>query len=806
MLAPQFATASETVSRAAHTTPTLDAGAGDWAVSYWADKSLGHDGFTMPPGSPATAVCGTSAGRICSALADSDAGVAAGPYGGLTATADSPSQRHDVDDPAPPGQLMRTSRAGATVKPCWVLTRWAAVFATTLSTLVLTAAAPSGAAAPAAAAIDPGGVPWTWGGNSFGELGIGTTQPRSIPGPVVGLDDVVDLHGGREHVAALRGDGTVWVWGSNEQGQLGVGGTANRSTPTQVPGLSGVTAVETGHNLSLALLADGTVRTWGLNADGQLGDGTTTLRRTPVTVTGLQDAVAVAAGRNMSFALRADGTVVGWGRNDEGQLGDGTRTRRTTPVRVGTLTDVVGIAGGRDHGLALRSDGTVWAWGSNDYGQLGDGTTTDRVTPVQITSGVLQVIAGAHHSYALRADRTVAAWGRNYRGNLGDGSTTTRTRPVTVRNVASVASIGSARDTGMAVLTDGRLFAWGRNHTGQIGDGTTTDRTTPVLVPGVSGAALAGGGGEEYAVVLVAPSGPPPPQDPVAAFTHDCDVTSCSFDASGSTDADGEITDFAWDFGDGESTSGPAAIVQHDYAATGTYTVTLSVTDDSGATDEVARSVEAEDDPPPPTGPVWRASAGTDGNTARPVVTVPASVQADDRLVLVVTTNRAATLTAPAGWTSHATVSDGTEVRSWVLSRVAGPGLAGTVVRPVLDATSKVSLVLLAYDDAGAPTASVGRAEPGSSATHLAPAATVAVDGSLVVRYYVDKGASAHGWTLPGALTSRATTSGSGSGFLVAVAADQAGVPAGTLPALSATSGLSSSKAVAWTVVLPPAA
>ena len=662
------------------------------------------------------------------------------------------------------------------------------------------------AAAPAAAAVAaPPSVPWTWGGNSFGELGNGTTQARTTPGPVTGLQDVVDLHGGREHVAALRNDGTVWVWGSNQQGQLGIGGTTNRSTPTQVPGISGASAVETGHNYSLALLSDGRVRTWGLNADGQLGDGSTTLRRTPVTVVGLDDAVAVAGGRNMSYALREDGTVVAWGRNDEGQLGDGTRTRRLTPVRVGTLTDVVAVAGGRDHGLALRSDGTVWAWGSNDYGQVGNGTTTDQVSPVQVTSAITQVIAGAHHSYALRSDQTVTAWGRNYRGNLGDGTTTTRTRPVAVRNLTSVASIGSARDTGLAVLTDGQVRAWGHNHAGQVGDGTTTTRTTPVAVPGVSGAVLAGGGGEEYSVVLVA-SGPPPPQDPVAAFTEDCDVTSCSFDASGSTDADGEITDFAWDFGDGESTSGPAAVVQHDYAATGTYTVTLSVTDDSGATDEVARSVEAEDDPPPPTGPVWRASAGTDGNTARPVVTVPASVQADDRLVLVVTTNRAATLTAPAGWTSHATVSDGTEVRSWVLSRVAGPGLAGTVVRPVLDATSKVSLVLLAYDDAGAPTASVGRAEPGSSATHLAPAATVAVDGSVVVRYYVDKGASVHGWTLPGALTSRATTSGSGSGFLVAVAADQAGVPAGTVPALSATSGLSSSKAVAWTVVLPPAA
>jgi alpha-tubulin suppressor-like RCC1 family protein len=168
---------------------------------------------------------------------------------------------------------------------------------------------------------------------------------------------------------------------------------------------------------------------------------------------------------------------------------------------------VVGIAGGRDHGLALRGDGTVWAWGSNDYGQVGDGTRTDRTSPVLVTSAVTQVIAGAHHSYALRADGTVAAWGRNYRANLGDGTTTTRTRPVSVQNLSSVMSIGSGRDTGMAVLDDGHLMAWGSNQAGQVGDGTTVNRTTPVLVQGVEGAVLAGGGGAEYAVALVAPPG-----------------------------------------------------------------------------------------------------------------------------------------------------------------------------------------------------------------------------------------------------------------------------------------------------------
>ena len=111
-----------------------------------------------------------------------------------------------------------------------------------LGVAATTGTSPTADAAPGAAKapetlVSPGGVPWTWGANSFGQLGDGSTTARPTPGPVTGLSDVVDLHGGREHVIALRGDRTVWVWGSNGEGQLGLGTTANRPTPTQVPGL-----------------------------------------------------------------------------------------------------------------------------------------------------------------------------------------------------------------------------------------------------------------------------------------------------------------------------------------------------------------------------------------------------------------------------------------------------------------------------------------------------------------------------------------------------------------------------------------
>jgi Regulator of chromosome condensation (RCC1) repeat len=161
--------------------------------------------------------------------------------------------------------------------------------------LLSVAAVPAGAAGPA--------TPRTWGGNSFGELGDGTTAGRLSAGPVTGLSDATELAGGREHVLALRADGSVWTWGSNQYGQQGDGSTANRPAPGPVAGLAGAVQVAAGHYHSLALLGDGTVRAWGMNSQSQLGDGTTTRRTSPVTVPNLTGVELVAAGRAYSAAL-----------------------------------------------------------------------------------------------------------------------------------------------------------------------------------------------------------------------------------------------------------------------------------------------------------------------------------------------------------------------------------------------------------------------------------------------------------------------------------------------------------------------
>jgi hypothetical protein len=80
-----------------------------------------------------------------------------------------------------------------------------------------------------------------------------------------------------------------------------------------------------------------------------------------------------------------------------------------------------------------------------------------------------------------------------------------------------------------------------------------------------------------------------PNQAPVAAFIHQCQELSCQLDGSASYDRDGRIATHAWDLGDGSTSSG--ATTTHGYAATGLYSVTLTVTDDDGASASLTQDV-----------------------------------------------------------------------------------------------------------------------------------------------------------------------------------------------------------------------
>lgn len=111
--------------------------------------------------------------------------------------------------------------------------------------------------------------------------------------------------------------------------------------------------------------------------------------------------------------------------------------------------------------------------------------------------------------------------------------------------------------------------------------GTASASPTPkVTWPAATGAGI-------MAIALKAAAGNTPP---VAAFTSSASGLVLSVNGSTSSDPDGTIASYDWDWGDG-TTHGTGATPSHTYAAPGTFTVGLTVTDNGGATNSITHSV-----------------------------------------------------------------------------------------------------------------------------------------------------------------------------------------------------------------------
>ena len=226
---------------------------------------------------------------------------------------------------------------------------------------------------------------WTWGLNTSGQLGNGTTT-RSLQPIIVSIGwTATAIAAGHFHTLAVRSDGSLWGWGWNNAGQLGAASPTqwlfpvlSRVSPARFPSQPDiVTPPSSGVTVACCLS--------GCNSWGQLGNNTTTNRPTMDLVFSLQNVAAIRSGFYFTSALTMAGEVWSWGdrtpRTDgqwahdhpEGSGADADGWRCRAPGRRPYTW------GCRDH------DRCRAGVGGENYGQIGDGTTLGRLTPVAIS-------------------------------------------------------------------------------------------------------------------------------------------------------------------------------------------------------------------------------------------------------------------------------------------------------------------------------------------------------------------------------------------------------------------------------------
>jgi alpha-tubulin suppressor-like RCC1 family protein len=327
------------------------------------------------------------------------------------------------------------------------------------------------------------GAAYCWGNGMLGQLGDGTTAPRTIPDLVAGGHTFTSISVGDSSVCGLTVTGAAYCWGSNFAGQLGDGTSQTRVTPVPVAGGVTFASVRVGSAYACGLTSAGAAFCWGNGNSGQLGDGTRVSRSTPTPVPGLTFST-LSVGINHTCGLTAAGAVHCWGLNPDGQLGDGTTVDRPSPVLLATNVRFAAVSVGSVYSCALSVDGVAYCWGANPNGARGDPTAASRPTPAAVAgaTGLASIVTGSSFTCGLSPGGAASCWGYNVNGALGDGTGVSRATPAPVAGGLGFTRLGAGRDHACGLTASGALYCWGLNGGGQLGDGTFITRGSPVRV------------------------------------------------------------------------------------------------------------------------------------------------------------------------------------------------------------------------------------------------------------------------------------------------------------------------------------
>ncbi|NXQ10929.1 HERC5 ligase, partial [Peucedramus taeniatus] len=208
-----------------------------------------------------------------------------------------------------------------------------------------------------------GGELFTWGQNTHGQLGVGS-QTTLAPKPqlVERLKGIplAQIAAGGAHSTTVSLSGAVYSWGKNSFGQLGLGDTKDRDCPTYVGALEHwkTVFISCGEDHTAVLSKEGLVCTFGAGGSGQLGHNSTRNELLPRVVAELWGARVshIACGRKYTLVyVRSLAKFYFFGSGDEGQLEDERKPNQLIPLPINLPVNTGKSCQSNDHCRCIQS-------------------------------------------------------------------------------------------------------------------------------------------------------------------------------------------------------------------------------------------------------------------------------------------------------------------------------------------------------------------------------------------------------------------------------------------------------------------